>query len=133
MGRAFVLLSGGVDSSTCLAIAKKNHEEVTALLVNYNQRHRKELEAAYEIADYFNIPAQMMGMTLGKGGLTDEAQIIPQVGYDEIKGVSPSYVPFRNGSLLALAASQAQADPTGEAVYYGAHAEDAQNWAYPCH
>lgn len=135
-GAAYVLLSGGIDSTTCLAYATHTFERVVALTVDYKQRHQREMQSAQEIVKYFrdqghDIEQKMLQMPLGVGGLTNPDQVIPQIGYDEIHGVSPSYVPFRNGSLLSLAASQAQADPQGVAVMYGAHAEDAANWAYP--
>lgn len=135
-GHAYVLLSGGIDSTTCLAYAIDTYERVIALTVDYNQRHQVELKCASNIImHYRNLGKQVhqhhLGASLGVGGLNDSTQVIPQVGYDQIEGVSPSYVPFRNGSLLALATSEAQADPKGVAVMYGAHAEDAANWAYP--
>jgi 7-cyano-7-deazaguanine synthase len=62
--------------------------------------------------------------------LTDPQREIPNVDYKDIEGVSPTYVPFRNGQLLSKAAALAQAEGFSE-LYFGAHAEDAQNWAYP--
>ena len=56
MAKALVLFSGGVDSTTCLALAidKYGAENVTALSVYYGQKHSKELEAAQKIKDYYN-------------------------------------------------------------------------------
>jgi 7-cyano-7-deazaguanine synthase len=69
---------------------------------------------------------------ISKGGLTDENLEIPPVDYEDLPhGVSPTYVPFRNGTMLSLVAGMAAVDPEAEAVYAGVHAEDGDNWAYP--
>jgi 7-cyano-7-deazaguanine synthase len=138
--KVFVLLSGGLDSSTLLALACEefgNHN-VTAMSVRYGQRHRvKELQAARDIAEQYGVHRRIIDLSaiMGTGGLTDDDQEIPAVSYDEIKGVSPSYVPFRNGLMLAamtsFAASQLGKEPEQGLIGYGAHAEDAHNWAYP--
>lgn len=135
MPKAYVLLSGGVDSSTALAMAHNRYQgRVCGIAVNYGQRHTKELDSAVEIARHFEaafIEKNLEGL-IGVGGLTDNSLVIPQKSYEDLpEGVSPTYVPFRNGLLLSLATSLASADPEAEAVYYGAHAEDAENDAYP--
>lgn len=134
MSKAYVLLSGGVDSTTCLAIAMEQFDRsVEAISVDYGQRHVKETHLAQEIAAFYKIPHSIVKIpTIGVGGLTNPDQVIPQVDYADLpEGMSPSFVPFRNGLLLSTIASLAVADPEGEAVFFGAHAEDAQNWAYP--
>jgi 7-cyano-7-deazaguanine synthase len=135
MPKAYVLLSGGVDSTTALAIANDQWGgRVAAVSVNYGQRHTNELDYARKVCDYFSnqhIIKDISGF-ISTGGLTDGNLEIPPVGYDELPhGVSPTYVPFRNGTLLSLAAGMASVDPEAEAVYCGVHAEDAENWAYP--
>ena len=135
MPKAYVLLSGGVDSSTALAMAHKKFDgRVCGIGVNYGQRHGKELDSALTIAKHFGaafIEKNLEGL-IGVGGLTDNNLVIPSVSYEELpEGVSPTYVPFRNGLLLSLAASIASADPEAVAVYYGAHSEDAERDAYP--
>ncbi len=135
MSKAYVLLSGGVDSSTCLALANKEYEgSVTAIIIRYGQRHSKEIIHAATIAKYFgnwHIHRDLTGI-IGIGGLTDKSLEVPKVSYDELpKGISPTYVPFRNGLFLSVAASLAMADREAEVIYYGAHAEDAENDAYP--
>lgn len=134
MSKAYVLLSGGVDSSTCLALALKEFGSVTGIGVVYGQRHEKELERAQQVAvklgaDFLRWDIQG---TIPKGGITDEALEIPSVSYSELpQGVSPTFVPFRNGILLSVATALASIDGQAEAIYFGAHAEDAENWAYP--
>ncbi len=135
MPKAYVLLSGGVDSSTALAIANRDWDgRVCAVGVNYGQRHQKELEQAHLIAYYFSnqwIIRDIQGF-IQKGGLTDESLKIPPISYADLpKGVSPTYVPFRNGTMLSRIAGMAAVDDEAEAVYIGVHAEDAENWAYP--
>jgi 7-cyano-7-deazaguanine synthase len=156
--RAFVLLSGGIDSSTCLFLAMRDYPEVTAVSIDYGQRHRREIEAAKRIADLVAIEHKVLELRsiLDNVMLTDPNVALPNVSYAELgHGVSPTYVPFRNGTLLSLITALAQkhvsaqidkfadevespsrADATAQArdlcgVYFGAHAEDAFNWAYP--
>lgn len=135
MPKAYVLLSGGVDSTTALAFANRDWEgRVTAVSVNYGQRHQKEIDQARKIAEHFSNQHIVRDITgfIQKGGLTDEGLEIPPVSYEDLPhGVSPTYVPFRNGTLLSLVAGMASVDPEAEAVYCGVHAEDGDNWAYP--
>ncbi len=135
MPKAYVLLSGGVDSSTALAVANQDWDgRVCGVGVNYGQRHQKELEQGVKVAKHFDnqwLERDIQGF-IQKGGLTDVSLEIPPVSYAELpKGVSPTYVPFRNGTMLSLVAGMAAVDPEAEAVYIGVHAEDAENWAYP--
>ena len=147
MRRAYVLLSGGIDSTTCLYIATRDWPEVVGVSIFYGQRHRKEIDAAaiscrrlgvrHIVLDIWTIVPKTM--------LTDPTAEVPDVSYSEIQGVSPTYVPFRNGLLLSAAASFIQGERTewdradrhtsGNdlewGLYFGAHAEDAHNWAYP--
>ena len=146
--KGFVLLSGGIDSSTCLAHAVRDlgRENVQAISIDYGQRHRKELNSAAMISKFFRVPwssARIEGMPSVM--LTDPTAEVPNISYGEIKGVSPTYVPFRNGQLISHIAGIAQHDvnrlngvvqlaegPMYEGrIYFGAHAEDAAGDAYP--
>lgn len=149
--KAFVLVSGGVDSSTALAIASMDDtfDEVEGVSVNYGQRHVKEIDCAKVQCDNFGAyhsTIEAEGIFGSVVMLTDPTQAIPDITYAEITGVSPTYVPFRNGTLLSLITAKAQAwvnangkEPSGGVVfpspeatiYFGAHAEDAHNFAYP--
>lgn len=174
MKKAFVLLSGGIDSTTCLHQAIKDFAPpelhptildkwdtemwgpihwVEAVSINYGQRHIKETEYAAKTCARFGIQHTILDLKgiLGGAMLTDASIEIPNISYSDIKGVSPTYVPFRNGTLLSLITAHAQKwvnegtqtalgkryDPQGAnqprqaGVYFGAHAEDAANWAYP--
>lgn len=145
--RAFVLISGGVDSTTCLAIASLQFKDVECVSVDYGQRHKKEMEYAKRQAELFGASHHILpiGDVLKGVMLTDRSHAIPDVRYDQIAGVSPTYVPFRNGTMLSVIAAHAQKwtavmdanrpenkPPFAQAaLFFGAHAEDAQNWAYP--
>jgi 7-cyano-7-deazaguanine synthase len=150
----FVLLSGGIDSSTCLAYAVRDcgRENVTAISINYGQRHQKELQQAMKVASYMAVGHEVHDIIgIPKAGLTDHQAHIPSVSYAEIQGVSPTYVPFRNGQLISRIAGIAahrvetmnknirvaagalhEEVPKWEGrIYFGAHAEDAAGDAYP--
>ncbi len=150
--KAFVLLSGGIDSTTCLAIALRDYEHVEAVSIDYGQKHVKEIARAMEISSLYNVKhtvIRLPGVLSGEDVmLTDDSVEIPDISYDEIKGISPTFVPFRNGAMLSILAAHAQKyvlsvmneeglDADSEAlkdlctVFIGAHAEDAHNWAYP--
>lgn len=150
--KAYVLLSGGIDSSTCLAIAVKDvgAPNVTAISIGYGQRHHKEISCALEVCKYFAVAHEeheLLGVP--KVMLTDPSVSVPNISYQDIVGVSPTYVPFRNGQLLSkvagIAAHRVEVlnkqisnydvltteDPWTGSIYFGAHAEDAAGDAYP--
>lgn len=136
MSNVLVSLSGGIDSTTTLAIAKKLATEtggkVGAISFDYGQRHIKELSraqqicAAMDVMDHYimKMPSQHL-----KSALTDVTANIPMIPYDEIVGESPAYVPFRNGTMLSLMVGYA-ASYGYDIIMAGPHAEDAANWAY---
>lgn len=139
--RAFVLLSGGIDSTTCLHLAhKESSGRVEGVSVNYGQRHSKEMEYAKRSCAALGISHHVLDLSrvVPSTMLTDPGMTVPDISYSEIQGVSPTYVPFRNGLMLSALASFAHGERVKDAeddgewgIYFGAHAEDAQNWAYP--
>jgi 7-cyano-7-deazaguanine synthase len=131
--KGFVALSGGLDSTTALAIAMERHEgKVEAISFDYGQRHNIELERAALIAEYYDICHHIVKLgDLPTSALTDTSIDIPKVSYAEIEGISPTYVPFRNGQIIAKLTAYASADKLNSVVYVGTHAEDAANDAYP--
>jgi 7-cyano-7-deazaguanine synthase len=144
--RAFVLLSGGIDSSTCLFLAGREYAFVTGISVFYGQRHVRELDAAKVVCQLQSAEHHVLDLSavIPKTMLTDTSREIPSLSYEEIEGVSPTYVPFRNGLLLSAAASWIMGERSRSSVeldlheacaewalYFGAHAEDARAWAYP--
>lgn len=139
--KALVLLSGGVDSSTCLAVAKEKYgDNVVALSLYYGQKHSKELEAAKNIASYYNVKLIIMDLAQifvdsTCSLLNTSTEKIPTGTYAEQLKERPddvvsTYVPFRNGLFLSTAASIALAHQC-DVIYYGPHADDAAGNAYP--
>jgi 7-cyano-7-deazaguanine synthase len=133
--KAVVLLSGGLDSTTCMAIAAKENDELTAVSIYYGQRHEKEIEAAKKVAAHYkaeicevNLPATIFSAS--DSPLLHKTSKIPKIGYENIDGLSPMYVPYRNGLMVSIAGAIATANGA-ERVYFGAHSEDARNFAYP--
>ena len=140
--KAAVLLSGGLDSSTCLAQAvfEYGNENVIAVSVFYGQKHIKEMDCSKKIADYYNVKHICLNLTdIFKSSncslLSHSTEDIPKETYEkqlektEGKPVS-TYVPFRNGLFLSSAAAVALSEGCG-ALYYGAHRDDAAGNAYP--
>ena len=135
-----VLLSGGIDSTTVLGMAVKARDDVEpdtvlALSIFYGQRHSAELKAAKEVADFFGVRHMELALSLPMGDsvLMDPDAEMPHMTYQELEaseGVSPTYVPFRNGNMISRAVAQALQEGA-ERVWVGVHAEDARGWAYP--
>ena len=137
-----VLFSGGVDSSTCLAIAvdKYGADEVLCLSVSYGQKHSKELSAAKAVAAHYGVKLKTLDLASifedsNCSLLRNSDEDIPLESYGEqLKktGGAPvsTYVPFRNGLFLSCAASVALSFGCGE-IFYGAHSDDAAGNAYP--
>lgn len=140
--RALVLCSGGVDSTTLLAMAvdKYGSENVVALSISYGQRHEKELKAARDIARYYHVEQRFLDLAAifadsSCSLLAHSERDIPKESYAEqleqadTKLVS-TYVPFRNGLFLSSAASMALSLECS-VLYYGAHHDDWVGNAYP--
>lgn len=140
--KALVLFSGGVDSTTCLAMAVEKYgaENVLALSVRYGQKHSREIEAARKIAAYYGVRLKELDLALifedsNCALLAGSEDAIPKESYAkqlEKNQGSPvsTYVPFRNGLFLSSAASIALSNDCSE-IYYGAHSDDAAGNAYP--
>ncbi|MBX3096588.1 MAG: 7-cyano-7-deazaguanine synthase QueC [Fimbriimonadaceae bacterium] len=109
MKRAVVLLSGGMDSATCLALASAEAFEVFALSVSYGQRHVVELECAQKLAESFRVQdyrtAEVNLRLFGGSALTDEIEV-PKAGPS--CDVPVTYVPARNTIFLSLALAYAE-------------------------
>ncbi len=141
--RVLVLSSGGVDSTTALALAVKKYgrENVVALSVSYGQKHDKEIRAAVKTAEYYGVEQLFLDLAAifqysNSSLLSQSDEEIPEASYEEQirerEGDKPvsTYVPFRNGLFLSSAASMALSKDCG-LIYYGAHADDAAGFAYP--
>ncbi len=122
--RAVVLLSGGMDSATVLAIARGEGCECHCLTVNYGQRHRAELMAAARIADslraagHRTITLDLTGF--GGSALTDKSIAVPEA---PSQGIPVTYVPARNTIFLSLALAWAETLGARD-IWFGANAVD---------
>jgi len=122
--KAVVLLSGGLDSATCLALAKQQGFECYALSFDYGQRHRIELTAAARIATAMQVAEhRLIRMDLGGIGgsaLTDASISVPE---RESAGIPVTYVPARNTIFLSFALAWAEV-LKAQAIYIGVNALD---------
>jgi len=121
---AVVLLSGGLDSATCLALARAQGYACHALSVDYGQRHRVELHAAREIAEALDTASHRVVRVdlgaIGGSALTDPALTIPE---SPGEGIPVTYVPARNTTLLSLALGLAEVLDLRD-IFIGANAVD---------
>lgn len=110
--KAVVLLSGGLDSATCLAMAKAEGFEVYALSFDYQQRHSSELAAAKRIAESMQVAAhQILGVDLrswGGSALTSDSIDVPENREVDGKTIPVTYVPARNLIFLSMATAYAE-------------------------
>jgi 7-cyano-7-deazaguanine synthase len=121
--KAVVLLSGGLDSMVCAALAREQGYSVLALTVDYNQRHRIEIEAAKSIAAtiadrHIVLPLDLR--SFGGSALTSEASV-PKDGVQP--GIPITYVPARNLVFLSIALAWAEAEGASD-LFIGVNALD---------
>ena len=140
--KALVLFSGGLDSTTSLAMAinKYGKENVIALSMQYGQKHDKELIQSKKICEYYDVKHLYIDLTKifeysDCSLLKKNEKDIPEGDYKkqlkELNGSNLStYVPYRNGLFLSTAASIALS-LNCDVIYYGAHIDDAAMDAYP--
>ena len=126
--RAVVLLSGGVDSATTLAIAKNRGFDIYALSFRYGQRHRVELESARQIARYFQAAEHLiMDIDLrrfGGSALTDNIDVPKNREAGEMdKAIPVTYVPARNTIFLSFALAWAEILGSGD-IFIGVNVLD---------
>jgi len=105
MKKAVILLSGGMDSTTCLAIAKQEGFSCYALSFDYGQKHSVELTAAKNIAQHFQVTQhEIVTLSIGNlsgSALTDPDTLVPD--YVESNLIPSTYVPARNTTFLSIA------------------------------
>lgn len=128
-GKAVVLLSGGLDSATCLAVAVADGFEPHPLTFLYGQRHAIEAERARALCAHYGIPGERhrvvdLGRVFAGSALLGEGEIPSRAGTAPVpENIPPTYVPARNIVFLALAA--AYAEPVGATrIYLGVNAVD---------
>lgn len=126
--KAIVLLSGGIDSSTTLAVAVSRGYEVHALTVDYGQRNRCEIEAAVRIASFLKAAnhkvIELDLAAFGGSALTDDIDVPDAIAERESERKIPvTYVPARNTILLALALAWAEVMDAAN-IFIGVNAVD---------
>lgn len=128
MNRAVVLLSGGIDSATTMAIAKSEGCELYALTIDYGQRHVHEIEKARLVSDFFkanrHIVISVNLRVIGGSALTSSIEVPVNRTEDEIShGIPITYVPARNTIFLSIALSWAEVLDASE-IFFGANVID---------
>jgi len=132
MNKAIILLSGGMDSAVALAEAINKGFEIAALHLNYGQRTQKrELKAFNDLCNYYSISEKLIVdieylQQIGNSSLIDRTLEIPknQISSNQIP---TTYVPFRNGNILAIATSWAETIEAS-AIYIGANTIDTSGY-----
>jgi len=120
--KAVVLVSGGLDSVTALAIAQQRGFDCYALSVDYGQRHRSELDAAQHVADAAGVPLKVLPLdlrTIGGSALTADIDVPETPG----SGIPVTYVPARNTIMLSLALAYAEVLGADD-IFIGVNAVD---------
>ena len=126
--KSVVLSSGGLDSTTVMAIAKWQGYDIYSLSFRYGQRHNIELEAAKKVADFFNVSKHLVVeinlKEFGKSALTDNIKVPKNRSEKEIsKGIPITYVPARNTIFLAYALAWAEVSEIKD-IFIGVNALD---------
>jgi len=128
MSKAIVLLSGGLDSTTVLAIAIDRGYEISVLTFNYGQRHDFEIDCAKDIVAHFNIKTHHITNidlgSIGGSALTDDLDVPKGRDLDEMNSEIPiTYVPARNTIFLSYALALAEVERTFN-IFIGVNALD---------
>ncbi|WP_346354470.1 7-cyano-7-deazaguanine synthase QueC [Azotosporobacter soli] len=124
--KAVVLLSGGLDSTVCMAVAKQAGYELFPISFNYHQRHCRELESARKVAEYYQVEKHLVIETnlndMGGSALTDVNISVPE-GDIAQQEIPVTYVPARN--LIFLSYALGYAEVVGaDRIYIGVNALD---------
>ncbi|AJQ27714.1 MULTISPECIES: 7-cyano-7-deazaguanine synthase QueC [Pelosinus] len=124
--KAVVLLSGGLDSTVCMAVAHSKGYELFPISFNYNQRHARELESAESVAQYYNVTKHIIIETnmnvIGGSALTDEQLTVPTGNIDSHQ-IPVTYVPARNLIFLSYALGYAEV-MGADKIFIGVNALD---------
>jgi 7-cyano-7-deazaguanine synthase len=128
MKRAVCLLSGGLDSSTCLALARRDGYSCFALSFDYGQRHKHELDAAARVAAHFGAERHMVAKigldAFGGSALTDAIAVPKARSAAEMgEGIPVTYVPARNTIFLSFALAWAEVLESSD-IFIGVNALD---------
>jgi 7-cyano-7-deazaguanine synthase len=123
--KGIILLSGGLDSAVTLYLAKKRGYKLTALLFDYNQRHKKELACAKKIATLNKIPyfVEKIDLSWVKSSLTNKKIKVPDKRNLGSQDIPITYVAGRNIIFLSYAFSLAES-LKAQSIFIGAHVQD---------
>ena len=125
--RAVVLLSGGLDSATVLAIARSRGFDCHALSIDYRQRHRAELDAAVRVARALGATRHVIAdvdlSRIGGSALTDMSIEVPDAEQSRRDAIPVTYVPARNTIMLSIALGWAEVLGADD-IFFGANAVD---------
>lgn len=131
MKKAVILVSGGLDSATCLAIARDQGFTCNAISFDYMQRHRIELEAAKRVATANKVEQhQIINISIGELGgsaLTDTQIDVPDYRHPEENAIPVTYVPARNTVFLSIALGWAEVLQAYD-IFIGVNAIDYSNY-----
>lgn len=127
--KSLVLLSGGMDSAVTLYIALRESRDVEALVFDYGQRSRKEIDCAIKVAQRAGVKAHLIRLPLNSSGsvLTDAEGKIPGAQASNGGRIPSTYVPARNLVFLSFALNWAESTEA-DALYIGAHQLDYSNY-----
>lgn len=123
MKKAVILLSGGLDSTTCMSVAQKEGYELYPISFNYGQRHQREIESAKSVASFYQVKEHRIFNIdyVGGSALTDPSISVPE--YQKETGIPVTYVPARN--ILFLSYALGYAEVLGaEAIFIGVSSID---------
>ncbi|MDD4601026.1 7-cyano-7-deazaguanine synthase [bioreactor metagenome] len=124
--KAVVLLSGGLDSTVCMAVAHNKGYELYPISFNYHQRHSRELSSAQKVAEYYQASRHLIVETnmdaIGGSALTDSNIEVPNGNVDR-KDIPITYVPARNLIFLSYALGYAEV-VDAEQIYIGVNTLD---------
>lgn len=123
MKKAVVLLSGGLDSTTCMSVAHQEGYELYPISFNYGQRHQREIESAKAVASFYQVKEHRIFEIdyVGGSALTDPSISVP--AYQEEEGIPVTYVPARNILFLSYALGYAEV-LQAEAIFIGVSSID---------
>ncbi|SDC25150.1 7-cyano-7-deazaguanine synthase [Melghirimyces thermohalophilus] len=125
--KAVVVLSGGLDSTTCMGIAREQGYQLYPITFHYGQQHDREVEQARQVAEYFQVKEHRVVNVgffrqIGGSALTDDGMEVPDAD-EAVEGIPSTYVPARNLIFLSLAAAYAEVIGA-KAIYTGVSAVD---------
>lgn len=123
--KAVILLSGGLDSTICMSVARREGHELFPISFSYGQRHNRELDCAKSVAQYYKVEKHLVINTnmdaIGGSALTDDIEV-PE-GDENREDIPATYVPARNLIFLSYALGYAEVLDAGK-IYIGVNAVD---------